>query len=219
MAAKTGWHRYDTKLRQCHPVYTLLRPVVWVALCNRLQSSHLGDCSVLHAWRYASVVLAHVAWCLSVCLYVCHNFTSRCSVETPGWCELVFGIETSFDLSCTVSEGNLGISDNKGNSLWNFVPDSELWNFRHGTSIVAACCQLRWIKANAHCDKLATIFGRTKLTVLATVDVLPTTLASWLHWASISVYSAMYLSHCVAQVHLLFTVVRPAVPAHRCGRF
>ena len=102
MAAKTGWHRYDTKLRHCHAMYTLLRPVVWVALCNRLQSSHLGDCSVLPAWRYASVVLAHVAWCLSVCLYVCHNFTSRCSVETPGWCELVFGIETSFDLSCTV---------------------------------------------------------------------------------------------------------------------
>ena len=23
MAAKTSWHRYETKLRHCHPVYTL----------------------------------------------------------------------------------------------------------------------------------------------------------------------------------------------------
>ena len=201
-------------------MYTLLRPVVWVALCNRLQSSHLGDCSVLPAWRYASVVLAHVAWCLSVDLSLCLSQLHKSVFCWNTW--LVWAGFWHRDFFRPVmhrSEGNLGISDNKGNSLWNFVPDSELWNFRHRTSIVAACCQLRWIKANAHCGKLATIFDRTKLTVLATVDVLPTTLASWLHWASISVYSAMYLSHCVVQVHLLFTVVRPAVPARRCGRF
>jgi len=32
---------------------------------------------------------------------------------------------------------------NKGISLWNFVPNSGLGKLRHGTSIVAMCCQLR----------------------------------------------------------------------------
>ena len=51
------------------------------------------------------------------------------------------------------------------------VPDFRRNKFRHGESIVAMCCQLTNSSANAQCDKLATIVGRTELTMLATVDV------------------------------------------------
>jgi len=53
------------------------------------------------------------------------------------------------------------------------VPDFRRNKFRHGESIVAMCCQLTSSSANANaqCDKLATIVGRTELTMLATVDV------------------------------------------------
>ena len=48
--------------------------------------------------------------------------------------ELVLGklMWASFHLSCPVLKVNTGISINKGTSLWNFVPNSGLWKFRHG---------------------------------------------------------------------------------------
>jgi len=46
----------------------------------------------------------------------------------------------------------------------------KLWT-SEGTSIVATCCQLSSTTPDAHCDKLATVVGQTKLAILATDDV------------------------------------------------
>jgi len=40
---------------------------------------------------------------------VCLSVTSRCSIETDGWVDLVFGMEASFNQLYTVSKGNSGI--------------------------------------------------------------------------------------------------------------
>ena len=65
-----------------------------------------------------------IALCLSVRLSVCHNFTSRCSVEADERTGLAFGVGTSFYQFYTVLKGNSGISRNKGTSLWNFIPNT-----------------------------------------------------------------------------------------------
>ena len=60
----------------------------------------------------------------------------------------------------------------------NLVPNSGLWkHFANGTSVVSTCCQFRSIKADALCDKQATVVGRTKLTMLATIGFRPRILA------------------------------------------
>ena len=46
-------------------------------------------------------VLGYWAWCLPV-WSVSVSITSRCFVELTEQVELVFGIETSFDLSCSM---------------------------------------------------------------------------------------------------------------------
>jgi len=63
---------------------------------------------------------------LSVCLL-------QTGIKTTGRIELVSGIEASF---LHFLQGNLGVSTNKGTSLWNFVPNSEVRKFHHGNSIV-----------------------------------------------------------------------------------
>ena len=78
------------------------------------------------------------------------SVTSQCSIETSGRIELVFGRETSFDLSYTMSWRNSGIYKNKGISLRNFVLNSGLRKLNHGTSIIKACYQLSWTKADTH---------------------------------------------------------------------
>ena len=45
-----------------------------------------------------TVTVTPLALCPSVCLSV----TGQCSVEIGGWMELVFGMEASLDLSCTL---------------------------------------------------------------------------------------------------------------------
>jgi len=52
---------------------------------------------LLPALRHASAVLF-----MTLCLSVCLSVTSRCSIETSGRIELIFGMEASFDLSYTV---------------------------------------------------------------------------------------------------------------------
>ena len=37
---------------------------------------------------------------------------------------------------------NLGTSKNKGTSLWNFVPKSGAWKFRHGKSVALSTVEL-----------------------------------------------------------------------------
>ena len=64
-----------------------------------------------------------MALCPSVCL--CLSVTSRSSTEAVERIEPVFGMGASFHASCFVLKGNSGISENKGTSLWNFVPEFE----------------------------------------------------------------------------------------------
>ena len=67
---------------------------------------------ILTARRYASAVLA-----MGLCLSVRLSVTSRCSIETAGRIELVFGMWASFHPSYTVLKGNSVISKNKLNKL------------------------------------------------------------------------------------------------------
>ena len=55
---------------------------------------------LLPALLHDSAVL-FMTLCLFVCLS-CLSVTSRCSIETSGRIELIFGMEASFDLSYTV---------------------------------------------------------------------------------------------------------------------
>jgi len=82
--------------------------------------------ALLARYRYLSV---------SVCVRYKSEFCQS------GWTDRAnfWHIGAFFDLSYAVFSGNSGISKNKVTFLWN----SWLGKFRHGTSIVAACCQQR----------------------------------------------------------------------------
>jgi len=47
------------------------------------------------------------------------------------------------------------------------IQNSGLRKFRYRTLIFATCCQLRSTNVDVQCDKLATVVGQTKLTILA----------------------------------------------------
>ena len=98
--------------------------------------------SVFTARCFAPAVLA-MGLCPSV------SVTSRCSIETAERIELVFGMWVSFHPFYTVLKGNSIISKNKGTSLWNFVLNSGLKEFRHGILIVETCYQLSSRKVDA----------------------------------------------------------------------
>ena len=86
---------------------------------------------------------------------------------------LGFGMGASVHRSYTVLWENSGISKNMSIPLWNFVLNAEHRKFLHSTSFVATYCQPTW----ALSVKNTTVLSRTKLTILATVDVRPTSLA------------------------------------------
>ena len=88
---------------------------------------------------YASAVLA-----MGLSVSVCLSVTSRCSIKTAEWIELVLGMWASFHPFYAVLKGNSVISKNKDTFLWNFVLNSGLRKFRHGNSIVETCYQLSW---------------------------------------------------------------------------
>jgi len=93
----------------------------------------------------------------------CLCLSSRRSIETDRQIELVLARW----LPSTYSKNNCS-------SNWNFVPNSGLREIRHNTTIVATYCQLtrqRWTLSVINFIILATDVGRTKLIVLATVDV------------------------------------------------
>jgi len=84
-------------------------------------------------------VLCHVSVCLYVCLSQVEVLSKRLRID------LDFGIEASFYLSYTVLKGNSGIFKNKGNFLWNFVPNvpnSGHRKFCFGISIFETCYRL-----------------------------------------------------------------------------
>jgi len=56
---------------------------------------------------------------------VCPSVTSRCSIETTEWIELIFGTEATLGLPKTVLQRNLGTSKTKGTSFLDLVPNSE----------------------------------------------------------------------------------------------
>ena len=82
-------------------------------------------CSIFTMRRYASTVYM-LSSC--VCLSVQLSVTSQYCIKTTGRIKLAFCMETSFHLS------HFDTSENKGTSLWNFVPNSGLRKFHHGKS-------------------------------------------------------------------------------------
>jgi len=103
---------------------------------------------------YSSVIT--VTRCMSV--YVCH---SRYCTETAGRVELIIwhGGFLPLILHCAVRK--FIRLQTKGTFLRNFVPNSVLrpWH-------VSTPCQLSSTNVDAQCDKLATVVGRTKLTII-----------------------------------------------------
>jgi len=92
-------------------------------------------------------------------VYVCH---SRCCIETAGGgVELIIwhGGFLPLILHCVVRK--FIRLQTKRTFLRNFVPNSvlRLWH-------VSTPCQLSSTNVDAQCDKLATVVGRTKLTIL-----------------------------------------------------
>jgi len=65
MAPKTGWHRYGTKLRHCHPMYISARSGYCTELCSALQH-HLSGTLSLSPFRtvtrlhYLNLDLKHI---------------------------------------------------------------------------------------------------------------------------------------------------------------
>ena len=111
---------------------------------------------------------------------------------------MVLGMEASIHLSCTVNQL----------FLRGTVPNSGLGKLYHDTSIAAHSST----KVDDQCRKQATDVGQT-LTVLAAVDVRPTSLASLSHWAFTSVFSMIQMRQRVAWVYLRQLVVVQLVTA------
>ena len=120
-----------------------------------------------------------------VCVCVCRQ--SRRYIETAGRIELVFGMEASF-VCLTSCCRDIRIYPKMIVLPSRMVSQSlNIKNFATARVLGLA----NSTQVDSECGKLATVVvGRTKLTVLATVDVRPTTLASLSQRASISVYSA-----------------------------
>jgi len=81
---------------------------------------------------------------MSVSVYVCLSVTSRTSINTNEWIELVSGMRAFFHEYYTVLKRNPGIFSIKATSIWNIVPNSGLRKFRHGISIVERAINLAW---------------------------------------------------------------------------
>jgi len=102
--------------------------------------------SVLPARRYASADTSHGCLSLSLCLSV----TSRSSIETDEWIELVFWPGSFLPpILHRVKRKSSGISKNKDTFLWNFVPISGLRKFCFGLSSVETCYRLSSRKVDA----------------------------------------------------------------------
>ena len=94
------------------------------------------------ARRYPIAVLA-MALCPFVFVSVTVSAISLYGIKTTGRIELVFGIEASFDLSYTV------LKKFRYTRRFRYFRLAR-HEFRHGTSIVAACCQLSSSKQHAY---------------------------------------------------------------------
>ena len=87
----------------------------------------------LNVYFYSAMLCyANAVYAMAVSAHL--SVTRRCCTKKTGRTELVFGMETPFHLSHNVLK-NLGISENYGSSIWNFVTNSRLEKFCHGKSI------------------------------------------------------------------------------------
>ena len=92
----------------------------------------LCDYALYKSTFYLLTYYANAVYAMAVSAHL--SVTHRCCTKKTGWTELVFGTETPFHLSRNVLK-NLGISENYGISIWNFVTNSRLEKFCHGKSI------------------------------------------------------------------------------------
>ena len=140
----------------------------------------------------------------------CLNPPFSCQKKNNKRCQLSYG-STSACVYMSTYLSPAGIVSKRLNwSSWCFVENlsiSKIRVFCHNTSITATCCQLCSTKVNARCEKLANVVCRTKLTILAKVDVRLTSWAILSHLASISVYSRMRVGQRVARVHLRLLIL------------
>jgi len=118
-------------------------------LIGSVPGNAVGLTSILHrgqflpAQRYASAGTFYGP--VSVCVCVCLCVTSRGSIETDEWIELVFGMRASFQLSYTVLKRNsvtLNIRVLSCGTLSNL-------EFCFGISIVEMCYRLSTRKMDA----------------------------------------------------------------------
>jgi len=114
-----GWCAWE-----CVLVYHLLT-TSWV-----VQSVGLGN----HLYPHDTILVWVLAVIICVCVCVCVCMCVRCQycVKTAAQIMLIIYIQVSLDLAYFK---NL---QNKGISLWNFVPNSGLRKFCHGTLLVSA---------------------------------------------------------------------------------
>ena len=152
---ESSWF-WARRLRSTYP--TLCYKEIGVSPKIRVRSTSSGTLSqtldlenfATASRRYASAVLAMaLSVCLSVCLSV--SITSRCYVETSGQIEL--GLErrvssTYPTLCCEETRASKHLGSLPSGTLSR---NSGLRSkFRHGTSIVATCCQRSSTLVDAH---------------------------------------------------------------------
>ena len=82
-----------------------------------------------------------------------------------------FGRDAFFDLLYTALNGNSAFSKNNGSSFWNFLTNSRLSKFRKNVTTssrrVVNSVRQSWKFGVINCTA---VIGRSKLTILATVD-------------------------------------------------
>ena len=126
------------------------------------------------------------------------SVTSRYCSEMVGRIELDFGTDASFNTSYVIFEGNSAIFKNVHFPLELCRKISpRQWLYVDRRNVVINLAPQSWTLSVMN----STVAGRTKLTILATVDVRPTTLA--MQYMTHSVHLCYSTTHeRVAQVHL-----------------
>ena len=133
---------------------------------------------------YFDHLLAYLPLGCGNCVSVYASVTRQSSIKTVGRIELDFSIEVlMFDLSYAVLENSFGYRYFQSDGY--FPPEFCPKRWIHKTSLRHVnrrkSCQLSPTKVEAQCDKTNSdrrpVIGRAKLTILATVDVRPTTVA------------------------------------------
>ena len=143
---------------------------------------------------YTSMIAVARWFSVSVCL----SLVGVLSKRMDGWSLFLTRI-ISLTYPTLYCKKLLVSPEHNGSSVRNFVPNSGVRKCCRDTSIVATCRQLWSTKVDAWCDKLATVVGRTTLTILTTIDVRSTSLA--MQFVTLSVHRCVQ-QNVVARVRL-----------------